>query len=178
MELIDHDTSGASSSQKASSQTEATPSRGLTPPLPPSKGPTPPLHIPQSSSSTGTSHSPQGGSPRASGPHGAQRQSSDGTQASSGDHTDDASSLTTRSSGSQHGMQLSNVKPQKGSNLKGAASGELGIGKRKGSMRAEARKTSEELPDVTGRQSDHTIFDATGIRRVSTAGRRVFGSSA
>ena len=74
-------------------------------------------------------------------------------------------------------MQLPSVKAQKESTHKGAGSGEMGMGKRKGSLRAEARKTSEELPDVTGRQSDHTIYDATGIRRVSTAGRRVFGSS-
>lgn len=94
--------------------------------------------------------------------------------ASSSDHADDASS-SVPSSGSQHGMQVPSLKAQKGSISKGGGDG--GMGSRKGSMRAEGRQTSEELPDVTGRQPDHTIYDATGVRRINTAGRRVFGSS-
>ena len=98
--------------------------------------------------------------------------------APAGEESDSATStLTTRASGQQHGMQLPSVKAQKGNNLKGAASGELGMGKRKMSGRFSTRQTSDELPDVTGRQSDHTTYDVTGVRRISTAGRRIFGGS-
>ena len=98
--------------------------------------------------------------------------------APAGEESDSATStLTTRASGQQHGMQLPSVKAQKGNNLKGAASGELGMGKRKMSGRFSTRQTSDELPDVTGRQSDHTTYDVTGVRRISTAGRRIFGGT-
>ena len=98
--------------------------------------------------------------------------------APAGEESDSATStLTTRASGQQHGMQLPPVKAQKGNNLKGAASGELGMGKRKMSGRFSTRQTSDELPDVTGRQSDHTTYDVTGVRRISTAGRRIFGGT-
>lgn len=167
VDLIEPDSSKAVSPSKS-----PPPQQGATPTQTPSQ----PLHTPQASSSTSNSHSPQGTSPKEHG-NNSRAQSSSGAHASSSDIANDASSLTTRSSGSQHGMQMPSVKAQKDSNQTGAASKEVGIGKRKGSLRAEARKTSEELPDVTGRQSDHTIYDASGIRRVSTAGRRVFGSS-
>ncbi|KAL3156916.1 hypothetical protein ABBQ38_001178 [Trebouxia sp. C0009 RCD-2024] len=130
-------------------------------------------HTPQgSSNSTSHSQASQGGSPRASDT--TYTRSSSGPHASSSDHADDASSLTTRSSGSQHGMHLPSVKAQTGPSSRGGACGEggAGMGSRKGSMRSEGRQTSEELPDVTGRQ-----FDLTTVRRVSTTGRRVFGSS-
>lgn len=104
--------------------------------------------------------------------------SSDAQVAPAGEGNDSASStMTTRASGQLHGMQLPSVKAQKGSNLKAAASGELGMGKRKMSGRFSTRQTSDELPDVTGRQSDHTTKDATGVRRISTAGRRIFGGT-
>lgn len=98
--------------------------------------------------------------------------------APAGEETDSASStMTTRASGQLHGMQLPPVKAQKGSNLNGAASGELGMGKQKMSGRFSTRQTSDELPDVTGRQSDHTTKDATSVRRISTTGRRIFGGT-
>lgn len=106
--------------------------------------------------------------------------SSSGAQiAPAGEESDSATStLTTRHSGQQHGVQLPPVKAQKGSNLKGVASGELGMGRRKMSGRFNTRQTSDELPDgVTERQSDHTAKDATGVRRISTAGRRIFGGT-
>lgn len=87
------------------------------------------------------------------------------------------STVTARQSGVQHGMQVPAVKPQAGGSLKGALSSELGMGKRKASGRFASRQTSDELPDVTGRQSDHTTHDATGVRRISTAGRRIFGAN-
>ena len=140
-----------------------------------------PIHSPQpnpqTSSSTSNSHASQAPSPRTSDSTASGAHSSSGVHASSSDHGDDASSLTTRSSGSQHGMQVPSVKAPKGPSSSRVAGGGGGMGSRKGSMRAEGRKTSEELPDVTGRQSDHTIFDVTGVRRINTAGKRVFGSS-
>jgi len=171
--LIELDSSEASSPQESHLQS---PTGSHAPSQAP--GPTP-----KGSSGNSTSHTPQGSSPRASDnqlPGDASSAADDAQASGSSEPADDAvSALTTRSSGSQYGMQLPSVKAQKGSNMKGAASGDLGpMGRRKGSGRAAARQTSEELPDVTGRQSDHTIFDATGIRRVSTAGRRIFGSSA
>lgn len=134
-----------------------------------------------------TSHTPQGSSPLGSDTQASSQQPGAESAASGEDAEsrlsepggDTVSALTTRSSGSQSGTQLPSVKAQQGSNMKGPSSGELGaMGRRKRSGRAAARQTSEELPDVTGRQSDHTIHDATGIRTVSTAGRRIFGSSA
>ncbi len=133
-----------------------------------------------------TSHTPQGSSPPDSDTQASSQQPGAESAASAEDAEsrlsepggDTVSALTTRSSGSQSGTQLPSVKAQQGSSMKGAFSGDLGpMGRRKRSGRAAARQTSEELPDVTGRQSDHTIHDATGIRRVSTAGRRIFGSS-
>lgn len=139
----------------------------------PSVAPTyPPQPTPQTSSSTSNSHHSQATSPRASDSTASGVQSSSGAHASSSEHGDDASSLTTRSSGCQHGLQVPGVKTPNGPSSSRVAGGGGGMGSRKGSMRAEGRKTSEELPDVTGRQSDHT-----GVRRINTAGRRVFGSS-
>ncbi|DBA92139.1 hypothetical protein WJX77_008470 [Trebouxia sp. C0004] len=134
-----------------------------------------------------TSDTPQGSSPPESDTQASCQQPGAESAASAADAEsrlsepggDTVCALTTCSSGSQSGTQLPIVKPQQGSSVKGAFSGELGsMGRGKRSGRAAARQTSEELPDVTGRQSDHTIYDATGIRRVSTAGRRIFGSSA
>lgn len=156
-ELIPSDSSRTQSSQ----QRAVTPSRTL-------------QHAHQaSSSSTSNSQTSQGGSPRAT--DATYSRSSSGARATASEHADDATSLTTRSSGSQHGMQLPSVKAQTGSSrAKNGGIGEAGagMGSRKGSMRSEGRQTSEELPDVTGRQLNHT-----GVRRVSTTGRRVFGSS-
>lgn len=175
-ELIELNSSEASSSQQSPTSSHA-----------PSHAPGP---FSTHSQPNSTAHTPQGSSP-----HGSDTQASiqqpgaesaasaaaaDEAQSHSSSQPADGtvSTLSRRSSGSQSGTQSPTVRAQKGSNVKGAFSGELSaMGRRKGSGRAAARQTSEELPDVTGRQSDHTIFDATGIRRVSTAGRRVFGSS-
>lgn len=147
----------------------------------PSQAPGPPS---AHSNPNSTSHTPQGSSPPESDTQASSQQPGAESAASAADAEsrlsepggDTVSALTTRSSGSQSGTQLPSVKAQQGSSMKGAISGDLGpMGRRK---RSAARQTSEELPDVTGRQSDHTIHDATGIRRVSTAGRRIFGSSA
>lgn len=134
-------------------------------------GPTP------QTSSTSNSRNSRAPSPRASDSTASGAQSSSSAHASSSDHGDDASSLTTRSSGSQHGMQVPSMKAPKGPVSSRVAGVGGDMGSRKGSMRAQGRKTSEELPDVTGRQSDHTIFDVTGVRRINTARKRVFGSS-
>lgn len=175
-ELIELNSSEASSSQQSPTSSHA-----------PSHAPGPFSNPSQPNS---TAHTPRGSSP-----HGSDTQASiqqpgaesaasaaaaDEAQSHSSNQPADCtvSALTRRSSGSQSGTQSPTARAQKGSNMKGAVSGELSaMGRRKGSGRAAARQTSEELPDVTGRQSDHTIFDATGIRRVSTAGRRIFGSS-
>ena len=150
----------------------------------PSQAPGPPA---AHSDPKSTSHTPLGSSPPDSDTQASSQQPGAESAASAEDAEsrlsepggDTVSALTTRSSGSQTGTQLPSVKAQQGSNTKGASSTELGpMGRRKRSGRAAARQTSEELPDVTGRQSDHTIHDASGIRRVSTAGRRIFGSSA
>ena len=138
----------------------------------------------QTAASQAAEHSmpqtPRGSSPRASESQMSNYFPSGASDAGTSEHADDAAvtELTTRSSGTQHGMQLPPVKAQKGSNTKGntngKGSGESGLGRRRGSGRGAGRQTSEELPDVTGRQSDHTAYDASGIRRVSTAGRRMF----
>ena len=101
------------------------------------------------------------------------------SEAGTAEHAEDAAvvELTTRSSGTQHGMQLPPVKAQKANNGKDKANGASGLGRRRGSGRTAARQTSDELPDVTGRQSDHTAYDASGVRRVSTAGRRMFSNT-
>lgn len=150
----------------------------------PSQAPKPPA---APSNPNSTSRTPQGSSPTDSDAQASSQQPGAESAASAEDAEsrlsepggDTVGALTARSSGSQTGTQLPSVKAQQGSNMKGAVSGDLGLmGRRKRSGRAAARQTSEELPDVTGRQSDHTIHDATGVRRVSTAGRRIFGSSA
>lgn len=148
-----------------------------------------PGHPSAHSNPNSTSHTPQGSSPPDSDTQASSQQPGAESAASAEDAEsrlsepgeDTVSALTTRSSGSQSGTQLLSVKAQQGSNMTRAFSGDLGpMGRRKRSGRgaAAARQTSEELPDVTGRQSDHTIHDATGVRRVSTTGRRIFGSSA
>lgn len=170
VDLIPYDSS-TSSSRQPSLQRAATPSAA------PSH---PPQPTPQTSSSTNSSHSSQGASSRASDTNATGIQGSSGGRSSSGDQCDDASSLTTRNSGLQHGIQVPGLKAPKGPRSSSVANGGGGRGSKgswQGRMRAEGRQTSEELPDVTGRQSDHTNFDATGVRQINTAGRRVFGSS-
>lgn len=167
VDLIPNDNSEPSSRQP-SLQRAATPSAA------PSPRPQP---TPQTSSSTSNSHSSQGASSRGSDTNATGPQGNSEGLSSLADQCDDASSLTTRNSGLQHGVQVPGVKAPKGPRSSSVANGGGGMGSRKGRMRAEGRQTSEELPDVTGRQSDHTIFDATGVRQINTAGRRVFGSS-